>query len=134
MIKNLVLVLFCLLTLSGTAAAESKSIAENTTRYVALEPPLVINVDDNGSLRFLQVATQVSVKSPDADKLLEHHRAPIRHALIMLLSGKPVNELRTVAGKEDLRKQARATLRNILKKQTGSTVVDAVYFTSFIIQ
>lgn len=134
MIKSPVLVLLCLLTLSATAVAESKSIEQNTTRYVALEPPLVINVDDNGSLRFLQVTTQVSVKSPNADKLIERHMAPIRHALIMLLSGKPVSELRTVAGKEDLRKQAGTTLRNILKKQTGSTVVNTVYFTSFIIQ
>ena len=132
--KSLVLALITLLTLSATAVAESKSIKQNTTRYVALEPPLVINVDENGSLRFLQVTTQVSVKSPDADKLIEQHMAPIRHALIMLLSGKPVSELRTVAGKEDLRKQAGTTLRKILKKQTGSTVVNTVYFTSFIIQ
>ena len=71
MMKSLVLALITLLTLSATAVAESKSIKQNTTRYVALEPPLVINVDDNGSLRFLQVTTQVSVKSPDADKVIE---------------------------------------------------------------
>ncbi len=126
------LFLFCLIMLPGILSA--KEASTNATRYIALEPPLVINVDDNGSIRFLQVAAQVSVKTPDADGLLEHHDPAIRDALIMLLSGKQVSEIRTVKGKERLRKQARSEIRKIMKKQTGESVIDAVYFTSFIIQ
>ena len=122
----------CLILLPGITPASG--VKENTTRYVALEPPLVVNVDDNGTLRFLQVATQVSVKTPGADSMLEHHDPAIRDALIMLLSSKQVSEIRTVKGKENLRKQARSQIRKIMKRQTGETVVNAVYFTSFIIQ
>ncbi len=126
------------LCLPQPAPAESEEQAEEGTpaplNYLPLDPPLVVNVDDGGRVGFLQIEAQFASRTPGAKDILERHEAPVRHALIMLVSGRPVAELRTIRGKEALRKEAREALRKVLEEETGEPVVDEVYFTSFIIQ
>ena len=133
-----ILLKFCLITsisllLVTSTLAEDKP-KKQPTRYVPLNPPMVVNVDDKGSTRFLQVTTQVSVNTPNAEGELETHMAPIRHEMVMLLSGQKVAEITTLKGKEKLRKKSLAAIQKVLKENTGKPVVNAVFFTGFIIQ
>ncbi len=122
---------------TGPAVAEeepAEEAAPDAATYVALEPPFVVNVEDNGRVRFLQANVQLSVRGAGGAGFIEEHRGPIRHALIMLLSGQPVSELRTLQGKTALRQAALAEIQSFLKNYKDAPTVDAVFFTGFIIQ
>ena len=118
---------------SNISLAEDKA-KKAPTRYIPLDPPIVVNVSDQGSGRFLQVTAQVSVNTPNAEEHLQTHMGPIRHEMIMMLSEQQVADISTPKGKEKLRKESLTAIQKILMKNTGKKIVNAVFFTGFIIQ
>lgn len=121
-------------SLTGNAIGKEEEKEKQPTRYIPLDPPIVVNVEDGSSSRFLQVTAQVSVNTPKAEEHLQTHMGPIRHEMIMLLSGQQVADISTLKGKENLRKKSLSAIQSVLKKNTGKPVVNAVFFTGFIIQ
>lgn len=117
---------------SSLANAEAKS--DTQASYVSLDPPFVVNVTGATGNHFLQIAAQVKITDPSVADTLKQSQAPIRDAMIMLFSGQKVDYLKTIAGKETLRKQALAAIQKVLKDNTGKPGVDGLYFTGFVIQ
>ena len=54
--------------------------------------------------------------------------------MVMLMSNQEFSEIRTVKGKENLRKQTLSAIKNVLKENTGDEGITELYFTGFIIQ
>lgn len=125
--------------LKAAAAPEGEDVAaapqpKAPPVYMPLEPAFVVNLEDPSGLRFLQM--QMEVMGRDA-KLLEgsrQHMPRIRNALLMLLGQQKIDELATREGKERLQAAVLAEIRKILQEETGQPVVEAVYFTSFVMQ
>lgn len=115
-------------------AAPPLADGETAKHYLKLEPPLVVNVDEGDIVRFLQVDTQMQYSNPLALAILEKHMPAIRHALVMVLSGQSVVELKTPQGKEKLREKTLKQLQQVMLDTTGEPVIDAIYFTGFVIQ
>ncbi|MES0874095.1 flagellar basal body-associated FliL family protein [Sinimarinibacterium thermocellulolyticum] len=103
-------------------------------RYVALEPPFIVNLEDDGGERFLQV--QVELMSRDAKTIeqIQKHAPRIRSQLLLLFGQQQASALATRVGKEKLQADALAEVRAILTAETGEAQVEAVYFTSFVMQ
>jgi flagellar FliL protein len=104
------------------------------TNYVSISPAFVVNVTDGHRVRHMQVKAQLKLSSPDMASYIEQHKPAIQHEMVMLLSGKSAAELRTLQGKEKLRKDALTSLQKLMAENTGQKIVEAVYFTEFIIQ
>lgn len=102
--------------------------------YFEVEPPLVVNVDEGDIVRFLQINTQIQYTQQLALPIIEKHMPAIRDAMIILLSGQSVAEIKTPQGKEKLRESALKAIQQVMTETTGEPVVDAVYFTGFVIQ
>lgn len=105
-----------------------------SSNYFSLEPPLVVNVFHPKRIKFLQVDTQVKVEDESVISSIELHKPAIRHSMLMLLSDQKIKEIKTVKGKEKLRKQALSAIQTVLKKNTGKKGITDLYFTGFIIQ
>ena len=59
----------------------------------------------------------------------------VRNDLVMLFSGQDNATLMSVDGKEKLRAAALATIRKVIDSEGGNgRLIEAVYFTSFVIQ
>ncbi len=128
MIKTtLTLVLLCLIS-----AVNAESGANSS--YFSIEPPMVVNIYDPKRIKFLQVDTQVKVKNSGVIDDIELHKPAIRHAMLMLISSQNIKEMKTVKGKEKLRKEALKTIKKVLKEKTGKEGITELYFTGFIIQ
>jgi flagellar FliL protein len=112
------------------------SLAESggNSNYFSIEPPIVVNIFSDKSIKFLQVDTQVKVKDSSVIDAIELHKPAIRHAMLMLVSNQNIDEMKTVKGKERLRKEALETIKKVLKDNTGKEGVTELYFTGFIIQ
>jgi flagellar FliL protein len=57
----------------------------------------------------------------------------VRNNLLLLMSNRTYQTLMSREGKEKLRQEALAEIRNIVKKEGGSNV-DDLLFTSFVVQ
>ncbi len=128
MIKTILTLI--LLGLISTVNAESSA----NSSYFSIEPPIVVNIYHPKRIKFLQVDTQVKVIDSTVIDAIELHQPAIRHAMIVLISSQNINEMRTVKGKEKLRKEALETIKKVLKEKTGKEGITELYFTGFIIQ
>ncbi len=101
----------------------------------ALDPPFVVNFNGEQSARFLQVAVQVMTRDPATLELLKANDPVVRNDLLLLLGNQKVDVVSTREGKEHLRADALAAVRNIVAGAGGHPDhVEAVYFTSFVMQ
>jgi flagellar protein FliL len=102
--------------------------------YLQLDPAFVVNFQDDTALRFLQVGVNVMSHDPEAITAAKDADPEIRNALLMLFSAQDVKSLSDVKGKQKLQAAALAEIQRVLKSKIGKPGVDAVYFTSFIMQ
>jgi flagellar protein FliL len=58
----------------------------------------------------------------------------IQDALLDLFSEQTYEQADSVEGRQALQKTTLETIKNILKEETDNDAIDAVYFTSFILQ
>jgi flagellar FliL protein len=102
--------------------------------YIALEPAFVVNFEDQGAIRFLQVSVEISTRDPKVVEAVKLHMPAIRDQLIVLFSGSDYATLASREGKDQLRQQALETLKKILKAQGAPDALEGLYFTNFVMQ
>ena len=102
--------------------------------YHALDPAFVVNFEEGGVNRFLQATVQVMARDPKVIESIETHEPVIRNNLLLLLSSQDFQALGTLEGKEQLRVAALEEVRSVLLSQGGPDEVEAILFTSFVMQ
>ena len=100
--------------------------------YFNMTPVFVVNLPGRPSL--LQVGVNVRVTSEEMVDFLKHNDPMIRHHLLNLLQGKQANNLVDRAAKEALQTEMLEEVNRIVKELSGPGKVDALYFTSFVMQ
>jgi len=116
------------------AEGEAAAVKSKPAVYLQLDPAFVVNFQDDTALRFLQVGVNVMSHDPEAITAAKEADPEIRNALLMLFSAQDVKSLSDVKGKQKLQAAALAEIQRVLKEKIGRPGVDAVYFTSFIMQ
>lgn len=114
--------------------AVASANAKPAAIYEALLPAFVVNLNQNGRQRYLQVS--ITLMSHDAAGMaaLKEHMPVIRNNLVLLLSGQDFNQLATPVGAEMLRQKATASVQEVTQKELGKLVVDQLLFTNFVLQ
>jgi flagellar FliL protein len=103
--------------------------------YIALDPPFVVNFEAQQLVRFLQVTVQLMTRDPQTVELLHANDPAVRNDLLLLFGNQRYEVISTRAGKEALRQQALDTARHVVAQAGGKPDhVEAVYFTSFVMQ
>ncbi|WP_051749028.1 flagellar basal body-associated FliL family protein [Nevskia soli] len=102
--------------------------------YLELTPAFVVNMADEESMRFLQVEVQLMARDPKVVDAAKNNMPRIRNALMLLFSQQHAHDIGTRPAKEALQKQALDEVRRALKEENAPSEVDAVYFTSFVMQ
>ena len=105
-----------------------------TATYLSLAPPFIINLGDADSTHFLQIEMEALVKNESIGESVKEHMPRLRNAVLMLLSQQKIADVLTREGKEALQKQELEDLQKILTEQTGKPCIEALYFTSFVVQ
>ena len=102
--------------------------------YLALDPAFVVNLESPDAPSYLQAEIQLMSRDAIALEAAKVHVPLIRNSLLMLFGQQKPIDISTRAGKEQLQKAALAEVQKVLEAETGKPVVEAVYFTSFVMQ
>ena len=92
--------------------------------------PFLLNLADRDDLRFLKVSIKLELDRPEDQTDFQNKIPAIRDALLVLLSSKESQLLRTVNGKRRVREEIVARVNTIMSKGK----IANVFFTDFIIQ
>ncbi|MEW8037265.1 MAG: flagellar basal body-associated FliL family protein [Candidatus Thiodiazotropha sp.] len=119
----------------GEAASEQTAEAEveqGPPQYIDMKPPFVVNLPGKPSL--LQIGVSVRVRSDEMAEFIKHNDPMIRHNLLNLLSGADAKALKARAAKEALQSEMLQELNRVVTELQGPGEVEALYFTSFVMQ
>ncbi len=116
------------------AEAASTTPVRQPAIYQDLQPAFVVNFNYQNRTRYLQVSMALMSRDAAGMEKLKVHMPVLRNRLVMLLSGQDFAALQTPLGKEMLLQQALASVQELAQTETGSTVVEQVLFTNFVLQ
>ena len=116
----------------GAEAVTEETEQKGPAEYLALDPPFVVTLPGKPSL--LQVGVSVRFSGEGLSDFVSHNDPMIRHNLLNLLSGVDAKALKERAAKEALQQQMLDELNRVLKELNAPGEVEALYFTSFVMQ
>ncbi len=103
--------------------------------YVDMSPAFIVNLGNNvAASNYLKAEVQLVVEGEDEADKIRYHTAPIRHELVMLLSSKTKEELKSPEAREALQAQALENMNKHLDLMEKNLKVEEVLFTTFIVQ
>lgn len=103
--------------------------------YFTLEPDLTTNFFTKGKkLGYIQVRIDIMVADSTDLAVIELHQPLIRDAVIELLGKQGEDTIKSLAGREDLRKTLVDHLNQILLPETGKTIIADLLFTKYLYQ
>jgi flagellar FliL protein len=119
----------------GDKKSDKKSDPKAAAIYVGFEPPFVVNFPAESAVKFLQLTVQIMTRETTVEHEIKGNDPAIRDALLTLFGQQTAEKLATPEGKEELRAQALEAVRGVIKGEGGEAdKVEAVYFTSFVMQ
>jgi flagellar protein FliL len=117
------------------ASAAAAAVPVGPALYVPLDPPFVTNFESEQNVRFLQITVQLMSHDPATVELLKANDPVIRNDLLLLFGSQKYGDISGRDGKERLRGEALNAVRRVLVAHGGKAErVEAVYFTSFVMQ
>lgn len=112
--------------------AEEAEVEQAPAQYLELKPPFVVNLPGRPSL--LQIGVSVRVRSDEMAEFIKHNDPMIRHNLLNLLSAADAKALKGRETKESLQAEMLKELNRVVTELQGPGEVEALYFTSFVMQ
>ncbi len=110
-------------------AGDAHGGAAGATTIYPLEP-FIVNIYDGQDLRYLKVKVELDMANPGVKPELEGRLAPIRDAILVVLTTKTLQEVQDVQGKNQLRDE----ILTAISKIVAQGKVTKVYFTDFVVQ
>jgi flagellar FliL protein len=95
----------------------------------ALEP-FIVNIYDGQELRYLKVKVELEMVGPTVKGEIEAKLAPIRDAVLVLLSAKTLQDIQDVQGKNTMKEEILAAIN----RHIPPGKIAKVYFTDFVVQ
>ncbi len=130
--RILLLFIITSMTTQTWAADESNSDAI----YYAINEPFTINFlnQSNQKARYLQIKVTLKGRDQASMDSAEQNLPMIQDALLDLFSDQSYEAVNSLEGRLALQSATLATVKSLLQVETGHDAIDAVYFTSFILQ
>jgi len=118
----------------GGEGDSRKKKSRGTPIYVPLHPAFVVNFENQEQVSFLQVDIQIMTYDSSVEIALKTHMPAVRNELLLMLGGKQYHEINTREGKRALSQEAIQVIQDVLKNVGEPHSIEALYFTSFVMQ
>lgn len=123
-----------LATTSYAEEAADKSAAPQLA-YFTLEPDLTTNFfTKSKDLGYIQVRIDIMVSDATDVPLIELHQPLIRDTIVELLGKQTEDTVKSLAGREDIRKQLVKEINDMLIAETGRPIIADLLFTKYMYQ
>jgi flagellar FliL protein len=131
--KSLFFVIVALLMLSSPASARQQ---EAEFIYYGFDPDIVTNyvAGNRRSLGYVRVTIELMVADKVFLSAIEHHEPLILDTIIGILSKQTEDKVKSLTGREEIRTMILTKLQEVLKKETGDTIIKDLLFTKYLYQ
>lgn len=92
--------------------------------------PFIVNIYDGQEIRYLKVKVEFGTSGPDAKAELDARQAPLRDAILVLLTTKTLQDVQDLQGKNQLREEILTAVNRIAPPGK----INKIFFTDFVVQ
>ena len=130
------LFIFVLITLMLTLPSASARQQEPEFVYYGFDPDIVTNYASGNrrSLGYVRVTVELMVVDKAFLPAIEHHEPLILDTIIGILSKQSEDTVKSLTGREEIRTAILTKLQEVLKKETGDTIIKDLLFTKYLYQ
>lgn len=125
--------LFCI---NNKAYSEDEVQAGPSYAYIALDPDIITNYagDNSTKLGFLRLTIEIMLDNPDFIEHIEHHMPLLRATAIEVIGGQSEQQVKSLTGREEMRREILKRFREKLNVETGNEVISDIIFTKYLRQ
>mmetsp|Transcript_28641 Transcript_28641/g.36903 ORF Transcript_28641/g.36903 Transcript_28641/m.36903 type:complete len:136 (-) Transcript_28641:224-631(-) len=104
--------------------------------YYGLEPDIVTNFlgPNANNLGFVRLTIELMIEDADHLEAIEHHSPLLRATIIDILGRQPKDKVKSLTGREDIRRVSLERLRELMQKETGNPMIKDIIITKFLVQ
>ena len=108
--------------------------AESNVGYFGFEPDIITNYIGQGNkkLGYVRITVDLMLNDMSDIAVVEHHTPLLRDAIVEILSKEPEENIKSLTGREEIRKRCTEKLKSLLKQETGQEIVREVLFTKYL--
>lgn len=124
-------------TMFNTAyAQDGGDAAMPAFAYVGIEPDIITNYagDNSKRLGYVRITIEMMIDDPLKIPDIEHHMPLLRATAIEVIGAQPEDKIKSLTGREDIRRTLLKSFKDIMKKETGDEVLKNIIFTKFLRQ
>lgn len=123
-------------TLNPEADAKPAPVAKATPIYHEVEAPFIVNfaVQSNNQARYLQIKIKLMAREQAVIDMVALHEPAIVHNLLMLFYSQNYDDLNTAEGTQALQQATLENINALLIEEGHPGELEAVYFTSLVMQ
>jgi len=92
--------------------------------------PFIVNIYDGQEVRYLKLKVEFEMSGAEIKPEIEAKQAPLRDAILVLLTTKTLQEIQDIQGKNQLRDEILSSVNKILPPGK----ITKIYFTDFVVQ
>lgn len=125
-----------LLAALGTSPLQARQQTPTEVVYYGFDPDIVTNyvAENRRTLGYVRVSVELMLPNKEMLKTIEYHEPMILDSIIGILSKQPEQKIKSLTGREEVRQQILEQLQQILKRETGQTMIQDVLFTKYMYQ
>jgi len=129
---SLVFSLFCLFSaISPVHAADGN--AKGDFAYYGFAPDIITNyLSQKRKLGYIRVTVEIMVTGNKNLEIIEHHSPLLRAALVETLGRQPEDKIKSLAGREEIRRTCLEIVRSLLKQEAGQELAADLLFTKYL--
>lgn len=129
--RRFVSVLFGAFALS--VAFASPASAESNYGYYGFEPDIITNyINNKKKFGYIRVTVELMLVDIDNLEVVEHHSPLLRDAIVDILTKEPEEKIKSLTGREEIRRKCVDKLKELLKAETGQEIIKDILFTKYL--
>ncbi len=114
----------------GEKATDGEKGAAGAVSNIYPLEPFIVNIYDGQEIRYLKLKVEFELANSAVKAELDAKQAPLRDAVLVLLTTKTLRDIQDLQGKNQLREEILSAVGRIL----APGKVTRVYFTDFVVQ
>lgn len=121
----------CILSLFSRASS-----AQSNVVYFGLEPDIITNFISPSArnLGYVRLTIELMIEDVDYLEAIEHHSPLLRATIIEIFGRQSEEKVKSLTGREDIRRVILERLRTLMKKETGNEMIRNVIYTKYLYQ
>lgn len=101
--------------------------------YYGFDPEIVTNyISNRKKLGFVKISVELMVKNPEDLLILQRHDPLLRAALVEILGNQSEEKVKSLIGREEIRRECFDMLNNLIIKESGKSIILNLLFTSYL--